>query len=330
MIVEKKLTFGVILPHTKIFGGVKRFFEIGNILIERGHKFSVFTPDGERPFWFDFKGDVQVLESISQFSFDALFTTEPAFLDDLLKADAKVRVFYAVLQRRYLRKVVGRKNLIIFANSGRLYDYLGGEKRKNLVKCIGGIDANKFHFQPRESKKPSEPFTVLAYGRFYRKKKGTSLVVKACENLYRKGYDVKLLLFDAPVDEQARKMVSAFTCKVPFEFFVDYPVERLADLYYKADVFVSAERNAGWSNTTAEAMACGVPVVATNSGTEDFLFHNETGLRVWRHPYFIRKALERLIHDPALARRLAANGRKKITEFSWTRLADFFEDYISA
>jgi glycosyltransferase involved in cell wall biosynthesis len=328
MTVEKKLTLGVILPHTKIFGGVKRFFEIGNILIQRGHKFIVFTPEGERPFWFDFKGDVQVLESISRFSFDALFTTEPAFLDDLFKADTKVRVFYAVLQRRYMRKVVAQKNLIIFANSGKLYDYLGGEKRKNLVKCIGGIDANKFHYQPKEPRNPSEPFTVLAYGRFYRKKKGTSLVVKACESLYRKGYNVKLLLFDSPVDDLSRKKVSAFTCKVPFEFFVDYPVERLPELYYKADVFVSAERNAGWSNTTAEAMACGVPVIATTSGTEDFLFDDETGLRVWRHPYFIRKAIEKVINDPVRARTLAENGRKKITEFSWTRLADFFEAYI--
>lgn len=330
MTVEKKLTLGVILPHTKIFGGVKRFFEIGNILIQRGHKFIVFTPDGERPFWFDFKGGVQKLESISLFSFDALFTTEPAFLEDLLKADTKVRVFYAVLQRRYLRKVVARKDLIIFANSSNLYDYLGGEKRNNLVKCIGGIDVTKFQYRPKGSKNPLEPFTVLAYGRFYRKKKGTSLVVKACEKLYRKGYNVKLLLFDAPVDERARKMVSAFTCKVPFEFFVDYPVERLADLYYKADVFVSAERNAGWSNTSAEAMACGVPVVATKSGTVDFLSHNETGLRVWRHSFFIRKALERIINDPALARTLAANGRKKIAEFSWASLADFFEEDISS
>ena len=33
---------GVILPHTKLYGGVKRFLELGNIFIELGHTFTVY------------------------------------------------------------------------------------------------------------------------------------------------------------------------------------------------------------------------------------------------------------------------------------------------
>lgn len=329
MIPKKKLALGVILPHTKIFGGVKRFFEIGNILIGKGHAFTVFTPDGKAPEWFDFKGAVVPLEKISGYFFDALFITEPDYLQQLKNANTALRIFYAVLQRRHIKSVLAQDDIIVFANSSPLYQYLGGTKKSNLVKCIGGIDAHKFRFQPRKPV-PGEPFVVLAYGRFYRRKKGTDLVVKACETLYRKGYNVKLLLFDSPVDEADRKKVEAFSCKVPFEFFVDYPVDQLTDLYHKADLFVSAERNAGWSNTSAEAMACGVPVVATTSGTADFLVHEQTGLVVRRHPYFIRRALERIINDPALANRMTPNGRKKIETYSWTSLANFIESYVAS
>lgn len=329
MVSERKLALGVILPHTKIFGGVKRFFEIGNILISKGHRFTVFTPEGKSPDWFPFKGDVLSLESISTYTFDALFITEPEFIDILDKAHTSLKVFYAVLQRGYVRKVAARRDLIIFANSSSLYEYLGGERNPNLVQCIGGIDLKKFEFRLRQPKSISDPFVVLAYGRFYRKKKGTSMVVKSCENLYRRGYNIKLLLFDSPVDEQSRKKVKEFSCAVPFEFFVDYPVERLQELYYRADLFVSAERNAGWSNTSAEAMACGVPVVATRSGTTDFLIHERTGLVVWRHRWFIQRAIRRMYHDEELRQTLAANARKEIGRFSWDSLADTMARFVS-
>ena len=40
------MKLGVLLPHTKLYGGVKRFLELGNIFVEKGHDFYVFTPDG--------------------------------------------------------------------------------------------------------------------------------------------------------------------------------------------------------------------------------------------------------------------------------------------
>lgn len=43
------MILGVLLPHTKLYGGVKRFLELGNIFVEQGHRFIVFTPDGKGP-----------------------------------------------------------------------------------------------------------------------------------------------------------------------------------------------------------------------------------------------------------------------------------------
>lgn len=322
------LKLGVILPHLKVFGGVKRFFEIGNLLIASGHSFTIFTPAGTPPDWFDFRGDVRRTQELEQYSFDALFITEPEFLPLLKSSDARLRIFYAVLERRSIRKVARQQDIIILANSGRLYRYLGGGKNPNIVQALGGIDIQKFHYKPRVNRQPGDPFTVMVYGRFYRKKKGTMHVIKACERLYKKGLNINVMLFDTPVDEATRIKIQRFSCKVPFRFFVDYPVKNIADLYHQADVFVSAERNAGWSNTAAEAMACGVPVIATRSGTEDFVIDGQTGLVVWRHSWFIGRALQKLYDDPVLGKKLSVDGRAKIEAFTWEKLARTIETMV--
>ena len=44
------------------------------------------------------------------------------------------------------------------------------------------------------------------------------------------------------------------------------PPEALKGVLSAADVFVLATRNEGWANVILEAMACGLPVVATDVG----------------------------------------------------------------
>jgi glycosyltransferase involved in cell wall biosynthesis len=110
--------------------------------------------------------------------------------------------------------------------------------------------------------------------------------------------------------------------RMPFDFHLDLAQDRMAWLFSQADVFVSPELRAGWSNTSAEAMACGVPVVCTPSGTRDFAFHNRTALVVpLAMPYLLRRRIRQLILDQSLRERLAQAGYRKIQEFTWSTLA---------
>ena len=324
---DKKLIMAAILPHTKLFGGVKRFFELARVLRNRGHEFIVFTPEGISPDWYPEPCTVEKVANLNSYALDALFITEEVFLEDLLKSRTRLKIFYHVGPRPKLTRALRHKEILVFVNSSNMFEF---DKRKygiEAVKALGGVDIPP---EGRAQKAAGEPFTVMAYARLSRKGKGTSLVVKACERLYKKGYDIKLLLFDSTVDAIAVERIRKFKCKVPFEFIVDHPVAENNALYKRADVFVAAEKKGGWSNTAAEALAAGVPLIGTSTGTKDFLIQNETGLLVWRHPYFIRKAIEKLLTNPELAHKLAANGRRKIAEFSWEALADVIESYVSS
>jgi glycosyltransferase involved in cell wall biosynthesis len=324
---SRALMMGAILPHTKIFGGVKRFFELGNIFWQGGHTLIIFTPDGVGPDWYDYPSKVERLSELQRYNLDALFLTETQFLNDLLNSPAQLKILYHVGPRVTLRQVLKRKEVVVFVNSSNMYAL--DERRYGIkpVKAFGGVH------MPQTTEKhriAGQPFVVMAYGRLSRKGKGTALVVKACEKLYRMGYNIKLLLFDSPLDEASHDKIKNFHCKVPFEFVVNHPVQQNSLLFSRADVFVAAEKKGGWSNTAAEALAAGVPLIGTSTGTKDFLIHKQTGLLVWRHPYFIRKALERIINDPVLASTLGSNGRNKIAAYTWTRLADFIVTYVSA
>lgn len=318
--MKSELNIAVVLPSMKLFGGVKRFVELGNRFIARGHRFTVFTPDGEGPDWCNFTGGTARLSTLPGFACDVLFFTEPAYVDAVRGSKAVKKVFYHVKRSTRLDRVLACPDVEVFVNSSDMHRYDRTKYGIQPFKAFGGVDAELFGAKPRRNSADST-VRILTYGRLNRRKKGAHIVVKACERVYRRHRNLELILFDTPLNDSARRRVESFTCEVPFRFVVDLPVERMPELYREADMFVSAERDAGWANTSAEAMAAHTPVIATKSGTGDFLFNGETGLRVVRHPFFVARAIRRLIDDRPLRERLAESGFQRIREFDWDSLA---------
>jgi len=80
----------------------------------------------------------------------------------------------------------------------------------------------------------------------------------------------------------------------------------------RADVFALTSRYEGFGNVLVEAMACGVPVVATNSpGTQEIVTSGSDGLLVERHePAAFAAALARVLDDGALRRGMAETARR--------------------
>jgi glycosyltransferase involved in cell wall biosynthesis len=101
--------------------------------------------------------------------------------------------------------------------------------------------------------------------------------------------------------------------------------DELQQLYARAAVVACPSRREGFGVACLEAMAHGRPVVATRvGGLLDLVVDGETGIVVPpRNPAALRSALERLLADPDLRRRLGTAGRDRArTQFSWEKVTD--------
>jgi glycosyltransferase involved in cell wall biosynthesis len=101
--------------------------------------------------------------------------------------------------------------------------------------------------------------------------------------------------------------------------------ERIVELYAEASVAVVPSLYEGFSLPAIEAMACGVPLVATTGGAlpEVVGKDGQTGLLVAPgDPGALAGALGRVLDEPELAARLSVAGRARVLErFTWRACA---------
>lgn len=321
------MNIGAILPHTRLYGGVKRFIELGRIFRQHGHNFTIYTPTGEPPTWTHNDLRYATFNDLNTEHNQLLFTTDRKSKAVILNAHADYKIFYHVVIRHKASTMMRDRRFHVFACSSNVYRYDRIWFQRTPFLAVGGINTSLFWKKPIKERKSDDPFIIMLYGRLSEGMKGSGLIVKACEQLYKKYPFIKLLLFDTPVNQEMFDLDHAFNAAVPFDFVLNHPVEKNVELFHRADIFVSAEKQTGWANTVAEAMACGIPVVATRGGTMDIVLDNETGILVKRNVRSIRKGIEKLIVSEELRKRLAANGYTHILKFDWKNLAASILDW---
>jgi len=118
-----------------------------------------------------------------------------------------------------------------------------------------------------------------------------------------------------------------FQFSVPYKLFIRPTDEELAKLYSSCDIFVSASWYEGFGLPPLEAMACGAPVVTTDSrGIHEFAIDGENCLIVPpKNPIALAEAVRRLLQDDALLNKFRENGPVTATRFDWNVATDRFE-----
>jgi glycosyltransferase involved in cell wall biosynthesis len=322
------MKIAALLPHVDIFGGVRRYLEIGNEFSRRGYRFVLFLPEVTKPDWLTFEGTIKPFSSLSEESFDVGLCSEYSILPYFEKLEAEFKFFYFLLEGHKQEREVIRRNYSFLGNSEGMCRRI---ERKYKVPCFrapGGVNTEFFHPEKKEAGK--DEFRILCYGRVYKRRKGVRQVIRAVEGMDKKYPGLKLILFDSLVGEDRKDPRPMVKTRLPHEFLLNLPQNRMSWLYSQVDIFVSGERRAGWSNTVAEAMACRVPVVCTRSGTRDFAFHDQTALVVpFPFPFLLRRHIKRLIEDEELRLRLARAGHERIQAFSWSSLVDRLENLFT-
>ncbi|MGH8904502.1 MAG: glycosyltransferase [Egibacteraceae bacterium] len=195
-----------------------------------------------------------------------------------------------------------------------------------LVPC--GVDIERFRPGPPAEQRPAGIHRIVTIGRLV-ERKGTDDVIRALRELP----DTELVVAGGPAlaeldgDAEARRLrATALEAGVADRvvFRGSLPRIMVPSLLRSADVVVCAAWYEPFGIVPLEAMACGVPVVATAvGGMLDTVADGVTGLHVPpRHPGALADALAILLADPDRRGRMGAAGRQHVEErYGWDRIA---------
>ena len=189
--------------------------------------------------------------------------------------------------------------------------------------CYHGVDVSRFSCEPDVRRPDSvEPLQILSVGRFC-EKKGFPYLLQACYRLKQRGrrFVCRIIGF-GPLQHELEELIRALQLHDCVVLAGKMTQEKLIHEYRRADLFVlpclvtdDGDRD-GIPNVLVEAMAMRLPVVSTPvSGIGELVDQMQNGLlAAEKDSESLAAAMELLLEDPALRRRLGANGRRKVME----------------
>lgn len=204
------------------------------------------------------------------------------------------------------------------------------EETKNVFKVptqklrviYNGIDTTIFRKVDGEDKQHGH---LIMVGNSQDRKKGLVYLLEALRLLQRKN-DVKLTIVDRglPDNEYAPQLVNRYNLDGRVNFTGKVGLEELVEHYSRAEVAVVPSLYEGFGLPAAEAMACGLPVIATTAGAlPEVVEDGKSGILVPpQNAHALAKAIEQLLGDEQLRRVMGEEGRKRVqTHFTWEQAA---------
>jgi glycosyltransferase involved in cell wall biosynthesis len=218
-----------------------------------------------------------------------------------------------------LLRRVWRRAAAVVANSGGLRELGANFEDRVPIRVIpNGVNLDNFHSEQRAW----DPPRLLFVGRIVHQK-GLDVLLNALGELKSRSWQLNVV-GDGPRIErlQAQAQQLGIAERVHFDGWLSR--EQLPAAYAQANLFVYPSRHEGMPNAVLEAMASGLPVLATRIAGNEELVSAETGLLVPAEDAgAFQSALERLLADAELRQRLGAAARERVADgYSWRRVAE--------
>jgi len=207
------------------------------------------------------------------------------------------------------------KKLRILSTGIHLDKFKKGEK---------GLIKKEFHL--------GKSFTILFVG-MLTERKGVDIFIKVVGRLLDEGHDVKgLIVGDGSEREEFESMTKH--CWPPYDklYWGDYITftggrKDVLNFYKDADVLLLPSMGEGLPGVVMEAMASGLPCIATDEGcTPDLIENGKDGFLV--KPFDVEgyyQAVKQVMNED-LQYRFAQSSLAKMKDFSWEKAAARYED----
>lgn len=236
--------------------------------------------------------------------------------------------FHAELFERPVRAYFKRFHSQALANycpSWQTYRQLADQGYRNLAVWSRGVDTELYSPEKRGSawrEGMGENKLMCLYVGRLSFEKGLDVYLDAIRIVNQKFHDQVEFVFAGDGPYRA-EMESAHIDNVRFAGFVRG--EALAELYASCDLFVFPSGTETFGNVLLEAMASGCACICSDSGgVTDF---SRNGVNAWVSPCgdgaALANAIETLVGDPELRKKLAAGALETAGERSWDGVMDF-------
>ncbi|MCI4366013.1 MAG: glycosyltransferase family 4 protein [Thermoplasmata archaeon] len=191
-----------------------------------------------------------------------------------------------------------------------------------IARIPDGLDLAEFAGVP-VSARPPECRTILFVGRLYPEQKGLDPLVRAMAAL-PPDFELQLRLVGEDWGGEALVRRLAQELGVTDRVSLTGPLARseLLGEYARADLFVLPSLFEPYGIVLTEAMAAGLPIVASRvGGIPEVVADGENALLCPPNdPVALAGAIERLARDGELRARFARAGRERVQQFSWSRV----------
>lgn len=231
---------------------------------------------------------------------------------------------------RFTRFLLQSRHAVVVVLSSRMQDYLiaHGFNMPDIRLIPNGVDIAHFHPISTPPAPADRPGVVVCVS-ILRYEKGIDVLLQAWrlvqKQLAQSSQAQLIIVGDGPLQEQLEYMAQALGIADSVEFAglqSDVPIQ-----LHRGNLAVLPSRFEGMPNAVLEAMACGLPCVATRvSGSEDIIQHGINGLLVEPQDYeSMAKALLTLLCDPVLAKKYGDAARRRIEQhYSLQQIMDMY------
>ncbi|MCX6731769.1 MAG: glycosyltransferase family 4 protein [Candidatus Parcubacteria bacterium] len=208
----------------------------------------------------------------------------------------------------------------IQAISNYLADWAKEMGAKNVEVVPNGVNVEKFKSQISNLKSNDDKI-LITVSRLV-KKNAVGDIIEALKFLPE---NIKLwIIGNGPKEKNLKSQISNLKINDRVKFFGEVSQNDLPKYLSQADIFVRPSLSEGLGTAFLEAMAVGLPVIATRvGGIPDFLKDNETGLFCEiNNPKSIAEKVKILLENEGLRNKIITNAKKMVIEnYDWDLIA---------
>jgi glycosyltransferase involved in cell wall biosynthesis len=221
--------------------------------------------------------------------------------------------------------IIQNSDEIVAVSSAVMKHALSLGAPSSKVKVIpNGVDLEEF--KPRREFEKTEVKKIIFVGRLF-PNKGIQYLVKAAPIVLAKHPYVEFIIVGrGPMEAELRNMVKRLNIEHAFKFLGIVP--SVPEVMNQCDIFVRPSLTEGMPLTILEAMACGLPVIASKiPGSSEVVKDGETGILVEvGNVEKLSNAIIRLLEDENYAEKIRTRAYEFVKKhYSWDRIA---EEYL--